>query len=132
VLLPVPVGPVINTAWPRAGANVIWREPEVALTFKQVKEILAKNAKTIWKKDAELSDDEADTLTTKSKHELHANLYFDFVFTISPPKADHNSIRYIVVVDDTVHTQIQKESNAADKENKAKEDQKTQSDVNGL
>jgi hypothetical protein len=110
-------------------------EPDVPLTFEQAKKILIKNANTAWRKDAQLRDEEADTFIAKSKHELVADVYLDnrkafYDGKDSPP--DHNSIRCIVIVDDTVHTQINKESEALDKENKAKKEQKTRDDVNGL
>lgn len=120
-------GFTLAIAFARGAAVAIDYDSEFALTPKQAKEILAKNSNTTWKKDTENSDEEADSLTTttKSKHDLEASLYFY-------PKADHNSIAYIVIVDNTVITQINKEDNAADQQKKANEAQKTQGDVNGL
>jgi hypothetical protein len=119
----------LGIAFARGAAIAVEYDPEVALTLKQAKEILAKNSSTTWKKDAQLSDDEADTLTTKGKHDLLADLYFQTPTFDSPSEANHNSIECIIVQDDTVMTQIQKEGDAADQENKAK---KTQDSVNGL
>jgi uncharacterized protein YcnI len=86
-----------------------------SITFEQAKEILANNASTTWRKDNELSDDETDTLVTKSNHNLRADLYLDYVEP-SPLKADHNSISELVIIDDTVSQQMDEKADAADKE----------------
>ena len=106
-------------------------EPETPLTYKQAKEILAKNANVTWKREAEISEEDMVWLDAKSKHDLRAMLYYGCL-TLTPPKFDRNSIESLVVVGETVNTQKQKENEVEDKEKKAKEAEKTQSDVNGL